>query len=110
MQVRYLRCVLDETMSGEPMAPKVINKNGKLKFFYRRNRYLTKELGRMLCNVLIQSHFDYACPAWYPNLNEKTTKKMQIMQNKCIRFSLNLTKCIVHLEWILDRQIGCLPL
>ena len=31
-QVSYLGCVMDETMSGEPMALKVINKiNGKLK-------------------------------------------------------------------------------
>ena len=31
-QVTYLSCVMDETMSGEPMALKVINKiNGKLK-------------------------------------------------------------------------------
>ena len=28
----------------------------------------------MLCNALIQPHFDYACPAWYPSLNEKTKK------------------------------------
>ena len=78
---------------GEPMAAKVINKvNGKLKFLYRKNRYLTKELHRMFCNALIQPHFDYAYPAWYPNLNEKTKKKKQIMQNKCIRFCLKLDK------------------
>ena len=44
-QVTYLGCVLDETMSGEPMALKFINKiNGKLTFLYRKNRYLTKDL------------------------------------------------------------------
>ena len=92
-QVTYIGCVLDERMSCEPMALKVINKiNGKLKFLYRKNRYLAKELRRMLCNALIQPHFDYACPAWYPNLNEKTKKKIQIMQNKCIRFCLKLDK------------------
>ena len=92
-QVAYLGCVLDERMSCEPMALKVINKiNGKLKFLYRKNRHLIKELRRMLCNALIQPHFDYACPAWYPNLNEKTKKKIQIMQNKCIRFCLKLDK------------------
>ena len=33
-QVTYIDCVMDETMSGEAMALKVINKiNGKLKFF-----------------------------------------------------------------------------
>ena len=46
----------------------------------------------MLCNALIQPHFAYACPAWYANLTEKTKKKIQIMQNKCIRFCLRLDK------------------
>ena len=72
-EVTYLGCVLDETMSGEPMALKVINKiNDKLKFLYRKNRFLSPELQRMLCNALIQPHFNYACPAWYPNLKKKT--------------------------------------
>ena len=89
-QVTYLGWVLDERMSCEPLALKVMNKiNGKLKFLYRKNRYLTKELRRMPCNVLIKPHFDDACPAWYPNLNEKTKKKIQVTQNKCIRFCLN---------------------
>ena len=79
-------------MSGEPMALKVINKiNEKLKFIYR-NIFITKELYRMLCNALIQPHFDYACPALYPNLNEVMKKKIQIMQNKCICFCLKLDK------------------
>ena len=43
--VTYLGCVPDETMSGEPMALKVINKiNGRLKFLYRINRFLSPEL------------------------------------------------------------------
>ena len=72
-QVAYLGRVLDERISFEPIALKVINKiNGKLKVLYRKNRYLTKEFRRMLWIVLIQPHFDFACPAWYPNLNEKT--------------------------------------
>ena len=62
-QVIYLRCVLDKTMSGEAMVLKVINKiNGKLKFIYRKNRYLTKKLYRMLCHALIQLYYDYMCP------------------------------------------------
>ena len=92
-EVTYLGCVVDDTMSGEPMALKVINKiNGKLKFLYRKNRFLSPELRIMLCNALIQPHFDYTCPTWYPNLTEKTKKKLQIIQNKCIRFGLRLDK------------------
>ena len=75
------------------MALKVINKiNGILKFLYRENRFLSPELRRMLCNALIQPQFDCTCPAWYPNLTEKTKTKIQIMQNKCIRFCLRLNK------------------
>ena len=66
---------MDKTMSGEPMALKVLNKtNRKLKFHYRKNSFLTPGLQRMLCNALIQSHFDYACSVWYPNLNAKLKK------------------------------------
>ena len=76
---------------GEPVALKIINKtNGKLKFLYRKNRYLTKEFRRLLLNALIQPHFDCAYPACYPNLNEKMKKKIQIIQNKCIRFCLKV--------------------
>ena len=68
------------------MALKALNKiNGKLKF-------LTPTLHRMLCNTTIQPHFDYAYSAWCSNLNEKLKKKIQITQNKCIRFCLKLDK------------------
>ena len=78
-QVTNLGCVLDETLSGGPMALKGLNKrNGKLTFLYRKNEFLTPTLCRMLYNVIIQSHFNYACSAWYPNLNEKLKKKVQI--------------------------------
>ena len=80
-------------MSGKPMALNVVNKiNGKLKFLYCKNKILTPELRRKLCNALIKQHFDYVCTAWYPNLTENTKKKIQIMKNKCIRFYLRLDK------------------
>ena len=60
-KVTYLDCILDETMSRESMVLKVINKiNSKLKFVHRKNKYLTPTLRRLLCNALIQPHFDYA--------------------------------------------------
>ena len=92
-KVTYLGCLLDEAMKVEPVELKVIKKiNGKLKFLYRKNRYLTKQFCRILYNALIQQHFDYACPAWHPYLNEKTKRKIQIIQNKFIRFSFQLDK------------------
>ena len=44
----------------------------------------------LLCNAMIQPFFDYACNAWYPNLNKKLKKHLQAAQNKCIRFCLKL--------------------
>ena len=70
-KVKYLGCMLDETMSRETMALSVINKiNNKLKFLYRKNRFLTLALRRLICNALIQPHFDCACSACYPNLTK----------------------------------------
>ena len=80
--------------------------NGKLKFLYRKNKFLTPTLRRMLCNAIIQPHFDYACSAWYPNLNEKLRKKIQIAQNKCIWFCLKLDKHISSKEF---ESINWLP-
>ena len=79
-------------MYGQSMTHKVINKvNARPKFLYRKNKYLTQNLLRLLRNTLIQPHFDYACCSpWYPNLSKKLKNKIQASQNKCILFCLQL--------------------
>ena len=105
-KVTYLGCVLGERLTGESMAMQDCTKvTSKLKFLYRKNRFLSKDLRRFLCNALIQSHFDYACAPWYPNSN-KIYKKMQVLQNKCIRFCLQLT----NIEHIGIDKISWLPI
>ena len=89
--VTYLGCLLDNNLSGEPMATKVLRLvNGRLQFLYQKQRFLTFPLRRLPCNALIQPHYDYACSAWYPSLGKKLLKKLQISQNKCIRYCLKL--------------------
>ena len=34
----------------------------------------------MLCNTIIQPHFDYASSTWYPNLGKGLNDKLQIAQ------------------------------
>ena len=88
-------------MSGESMALRQLKKiNLKLKFLYRKNRFLTPELQRLLCNTIIQPHFVHICYAWYPNLTQR--KKFQIMKYRCIRFCLQLNKMstISGLNWL----------
>ena len=73
------------------MATHVINKvNSRIRFLFRQNKFLDIPLGRLLCNALIQPFLDYACNAWYPNLNKKLKMHLQAAQNKCIRFCLKL--------------------
>ena len=54
-------------------------------------------LRRLLCNALMQHHFDYACSTWYPNLTNKLKHKIQTTQNKCMCFCLQLDK-IKHIS------------
>ena len=95
-------CLLDESMSGEAMsgeALNVVNKtNNKLKFHYLKNSFLTPALRRLLCNALIQPHFDYACSAWYPNETKKLKHRIQTTQNKYMRFCLQFDK-LKHIWW-----------
>ena len=108
-EVSYLGCLFDEKCRGESMALKVIGKiNGKLKFLWRKNKFLTPALRRLLCNALIQPHFDYAISAWYPNLQKKLLNKLQICQNKCIRFCLMLDNRS-HIGNTEFREINWLP-
>ena len=71
------------------MTSNVLRKtNAKLKFLYRQSRYLVPAYRRLLCNALIQPHFD--CPSWFPLLKKNLKLKLQKAQNKCICFCLNL--------------------
>ena len=86
--VEYLDCYLDANLSGESISMKSLKKI-KLKFLYRQNKFLNPKLRRLLYNSLIQPHFDYECVSWY-TLVSKKIKKIQVTQNKCIRFCLKL--------------------
>ena len=92
-KVKYLGCILDQSLSGESMALNVVDKiHSRLKFLHRQNRFLTSPLHRILCNALIQLLFDYACTSWFPNLSKKLRLRLQATQNKCMKFYLQLDK------------------
>ena len=100
---------LDSKLSGEVMASKVLKKiNAKLKFLYHQSRYLTSAYRRLLCNALIQSHFDYGCSSWFPLSKKNLKLKLQKAQNKCIRFFLNLPPRS-HINPSHSRKINWLP-
>ena len=71
-KVKQLGCILDESLSGESMGLHVLNKlNSNSNFFIEKTN---PPLRRLLCNALIQPHFDFACTSWFPNLNQSLKK------------------------------------
>ena len=49
-----------------------------------------KKNREIMVSALIQCHFDYCCSSGYSSTNKGQRKKLQVMQNKTIRFILNL--------------------
>ena len=57
---------------------------------YRQARFLNEKSKKTLCSALIQCYFDYSSSSWYSALSVKLKDKLQIMQNKMVRFILDL--------------------
>ena len=89
--VHYLGITLDNNLSGESILSNIIAKaSSRLKFLYRYKDILNEKNRKIMCSALIQCHFDYCCSSWYASTNKGQRKKLQVMQNKIIRFILNL--------------------
>ena len=62
--VEYLGCYLEVSLGGEGLAIKSLKKiSAKLQILYRQNEFLNPK-SRLLCNFLMQPHFDYAWVSW----------------------------------------------
>ena len=86
-QVKYLGAILDQTLSCESMALSIIQKaNARLKFLYRKCRYLTFITNKLLVVSLIQCHFDNAFSFWFVGLSQSVKNRLQTTQNKLVCF------------------------
>ena len=96
--------------SREPIVYKTIKKiNSRLNYLFRKKALLTPRVRLLLCNALIQPHFDYACTAWCPNLNKKLKSKTQTTQNKCVQFCFNIDK-MAHISQNELEKLNWLPI
>ena len=108
-QVTYLGVTLDQSLSGDSIASKLLTKSSnKLKFLYRNTRNFDLKTKKLLVSALIQCHFDYACSSWYTGLTKKLKGKMQVMQNNIIRFMLNAPPR-THIGYDQFSMVGILP-
>ncbi len=89
--MKYLGVKIDETQSGKGITDTILKKcNDRIKFLYRQARYFPTALKKALCQSLVQSHIDYAISSWYAAMSQKAKTKLQIIQNKMVRFILDL--------------------
>ena len=90
--VKYLGVELDQHLSGEYIARNAIcNIHNKVKFLLRNTNFFNMKVKQMLTTALIQCHFDYASASWFYGLSQKSKSKFQVLQNKVVRYLLNLT-------------------
>ena len=89
--VEYLGLKLNNSLSADIIVLGIIKKaNARIKFLYRFKDILNQKCRKILCSALIQCHFDYCCSAWFTGLKKMQKKKLQIVQNRMVRFILNL--------------------
>jgi hypothetical protein len=87
--VKYLGIHIDKYLNFENIhvVSNIVSKvNGRLKFLCRNAKCLDPRSRKTLSTALIQCYFDYSFSSWYSGL----TKKLQILQNKVVRFVLGL--------------------
>ena len=107
--VKYLGLTLDQSLDGESIVDQIVKKsNAKLKFLYRQANSVGRETKKLLVAALIQCHYDYACTAWYSGLTKKFKQKLQVSQNKIIRFLLN-APVRTHIGAEEFKQVNMLP-
>jgi hypothetical protein len=85
--VKYLGSVIDNDLSATSVVNNIVKKvNSKLKFLYRQRHCLNMNMRKTLCNSLVQCHFDYASSSWYSGISKKLKSRLQVTQNKVVRF------------------------
>jgi len=90
-QVKYLGLTIDCTLNCEAIIDNIVKRvNSRVKFLYRHCKNLSLQTKQTLTNALVQCHFDYTCSSWYAGLTKKLQGKLQVAQNKVIRFLLDL--------------------
>ena len=90
-EVKYLGTYLNQNMDGSGTVNRIISKcNSRLKFMYRQARCLSQDARKTLCNALIMCHLDYCNASWYNSLSKSLKHKLQVCQNKVVRYVLNV--------------------
>ena len=91
-EVEYLGVVLDQAMKcSSCIIEKIVSKSiNKLKCIYRNTEGFNWQIIRMIVLAMVQCHYDFACAMWLIGISISAKKRLQIVQNKVIRFVLGI--------------------
>ena len=107
--VTYLGITLDQSLSGEFIAEKIVYKSAcNLEFMCCRMRQFDITIKKLLVTTLIQSYFDYACSTRCSGLTTKLRNKMQVRQNNMICYLLHVPPR-THAGGNKFKKVGLLP-
>ena len=102
--VKYLGVQIDRYLKFDYVVNSIVNKvNARLKFMYRNAKCLDFQSRLTICTALIQCHFDYASSAWFSSIGKTQIKRLQVAQNKMIRFILDLGPRVTISEEYLEK-------
>ena len=92
--VKYLGVVLDNSLNFEKHIEATINKVNKavgaLMPLLRKNSPMSKKNKILVYKMIIRPAILYAAPVWGGIITKKLVKKLQVLQNKCLRTATGL--------------------
>ncbi len=89
--VKYLGCVLDNSVFGDDTAAKALKKiTSRTKFLARKADLLDMATPKILAGALVLCHFYYSATVWYNSSLRSFKTKLQTAQDKLIRVVLKL--------------------
>lgn len=91
--VKNLGITIDNKLSFEKQVNKVSSyAYMSLKHLYKFKTLLTSETKYLTCESLILSRLNYCLSVYYPLLTDKLKKRLQKIQNMCLRYSYNINR------------------
>ena len=109
--VKYWGVVLDQALKCSCILDKIVGKSihKNIKFIYRNTKGFNWQIKRMIVLEMVQCHYDYACAMWFSRISISAKKRLQIVQNKVIRFVLGIPP-ITHLGCSEFSTVNILPI
>ena len=97
-EIEYLGVVLDQALKCSCIIDKIVSKSiNNLKFLYTiyntgtlKSKGFKWQIKIMIILAMAQCQYDYACAMWFSRISISAKKRLQIVQNKVIRFVLRI--------------------